>query len=219
MNPATFTESVNSAVGAGEFEKYIHNAIIRGQHCQRNWDLTKKIPQEHKDLIVYSATQCPSKQNMNFYKVTVIEDRDTIEKLYEYSQTQQRKNSQMLANMLLVFSRCETTHNRSKEQRKIGLGIANELDLQNLEEDTQQAIGVAAGFVNMTAAMLGYQTGCNKCVLREGVKELLGLSENEEPVLTMGVGIKDPTKNRKIDHETGKVVVNYPKAEIEVNYI
>ena len=31
--------------------KQIQKAVIRSQHCQRNWDLSKQIPQEDLDLI------------------------------------------------------------------------------------------------------------------------------------------------------------------------
>jgi hypothetical protein len=44
----------------------IKKAITKGQHCQRNWDLYKDIPEEDMDLLIHSVTQCPSKQNTAF---------------------------------------------------------------------------------------------------------------------------------------------------------
>jgi len=33
----------------------IKKAVIRSQHCQRNFDLDKQIPQEDLDLLIYQA--------------------------------------------------------------------------------------------------------------------------------------------------------------------
>ena len=48
------------------FNQMIKKSIHKSQHCNRNWDLSKSIPQEDIDLITESATQCPVKQNLNF---------------------------------------------------------------------------------------------------------------------------------------------------------
>ena len=58
----------------------IKKAVIRSQHCQRNFDLDKTMPQEDVDLLVYSAANCPSKQNIAFYNLHVITDQKIIEK-------------------------------------------------------------------------------------------------------------------------------------------
>ena len=58
----------------------IKKAIIRSQHCQRNWDLSKQIPQDDIDLIVYAASNCPSKQNVSFYNLHAITNRDILKK-------------------------------------------------------------------------------------------------------------------------------------------
>ena len=33
------------------------------ERCQRNWDYSRPIPQEHIDIIVGAATTMPTKQN------------------------------------------------------------------------------------------------------------------------------------------------------------
>ena len=53
-----------------DLKKIIH----KSQHCQRNWDLSKEIPQEDMDIMLEAITQCPSKQNKAFYKVHFITD-------------------------------------------------------------------------------------------------------------------------------------------------
>ena len=44
----------------------IKKAVIRSQHCQRNFDLTKSIPENDLELLIHAATNCPSKQNIAF---------------------------------------------------------------------------------------------------------------------------------------------------------
>ena len=61
----------------------IKKAIIRSQHCQRNWDLSKSIPDEDIEMIKTAVTNCPSKQNVAYYKVIFVTDRDKIERIYE----------------------------------------------------------------------------------------------------------------------------------------
>ena len=44
----------------------IKKAVIRSQHCQRNFDLNRQVPQEDIDLIIHAATNCAAKQNISF---------------------------------------------------------------------------------------------------------------------------------------------------------
>ena len=59
----------------------IKKSIHKSQHCNRNWDLSKEMPQEDIDLITEAATQRPTKQNLNHYKTHVITDRAMIEQI------------------------------------------------------------------------------------------------------------------------------------------
>jgi hypothetical protein len=63
----------------------IFKSIIKSQHCQRNWDLTKSIPQEDLTLLVTAATHCPSKQNIAFYKIHVVTNRDLIAQIHNHT--------------------------------------------------------------------------------------------------------------------------------------
>ena len=80
------------------FKQMIKKSIHKSQHCNRNWDLSKSIPQEDVDLIVESATQCPVKQNLNYYKTHVITDRDEIEKIHDKTVGIMSDNGVMLTN-------------------------------------------------------------------------------------------------------------------------
>ena len=120
----------------------IKKAIARSQRCQRNWDLGKQIPEEELDLILTAATECPTKQNIPFYSIKVVQDRETIEEIYEQTfgpnpsnEQQGKKNPQVLANTLLVFTRNdfqkEIGKNRNPESAR---EIQTEEDLRILRD-------------------------------------------------------------------------------------
>ena len=60
----------------------IKKAVIRSQHCQRNFDLEQNIPEADIETLIHAATNCPSKQNMAFYKLHVVTDRSLIEQVH-----------------------------------------------------------------------------------------------------------------------------------------
>jgi len=191
----------------GSFRKMIKETIHESQKCQRNWDLSKHISEEDKQLILESATNCPSKQNLNYYKLHVIEDRGTIEKIHEktkgfgpiyfdYNPEQREENaydasksgemytnSQTLAQLLLAFTKNDE-------------GLIERENDDDYDEDRAMAVGIAAGYVNVVATQLGYATGCCKCMDGDEIEEILG----ESPILLMGVGVPDKTRNRREHH-------------------
>lgn len=203
---------------------YIRDAIIRSQHCQRNWDLDQAIPAEDLDLIVLAATQCPSKQNLAFYRCHFIQNRDIIEKINKAtysmgSSSALHTNSQTLANLIIVFEEYEDLSHRPFNERNDEVVKFNMKDPATgiyIEEDRQQAIGIAAGYVNVVASLLGYSTGCCKCMDGPEVKNILGIERR--PELIMGIGFKDKTRNRRIHHEGDFVFPAHKKQEISVQW-
>ena len=93
----------------------VKKAILRSQHCQRNWDLTKQIPEADLDVLINAVTQCPSKQNIAFYKIHFVTNRSHIEKIHDatdgftisYEPLKTTTNTQVLANLLVVFEETE----------------------------------------------------------------------------------------------------------------
>ena len=82
----------------------IQKSVLKSQHCNRNWDLDKTIPQKDIETFISAATQCTSKQNLDFYSVYAIQNRNIIEDIYDSTTTEMgRKNPQVLAQLLLVF--------------------------------------------------------------------------------------------------------------------
>ena len=202
--------------------KYLSNVVVKAQHCQRNWNLEKQIPQEDLDLMIHAVTQCPSKQNMDFYEVYVIQDREIQQKIYEVSDVSsgKRKNPQLLANVLFVFVEKDPIEFRHPEAKKLFLEKSDKFkDWKSFFKDQNQSVGVAAGFLNAIATALGYSTGCNTCMDKNEVAKILVLPDGKLPILAMGVGFKDEERNRRLEHVTNEPVETFKKVEIPVHYI
>ena len=207
--------------------KEIKKAVIRSQHCQRNFDLSKTIPDEDLELMIHAATNCPSKQNLSFYRLHIVKDRELISKIHELSTgvtadnvvTGEREvattNSQTLANVLFIFERKELYEMSEKALEK--WSRADNAEYEIFLRDLNVAIGIASGYVNFAASLLGYATGCCQCFQKDEIGKLLGLEKG--PELIMGVGYNDDSRNRRI-HATDSSLM-FPtrkKEEIEVKF-
>lgn len=195
----------------------IRKFIIKSQHVQRCWDLTKSIPDDDIDLLVFAATNCPSKQNFKFYKLHVITNRKIIEKIHAMTTGGFTKagetttNSQTLANLLFVFEDIEL----SEQYKKHWVDRDNSLEWIT-RRDADMAIGVAAGYINMLSTMLGYSTGFCACFDSKEVSDELGLNNNVR--LILGVGYSDTTRDRRTHHVTDQMMVRKIKEAIEVQF-
>lgn len=213
-----------------DVHKEIRNAVTRSQHCQRNWDLTKEIPQEDLDLILHAATQCPSKQNNAYYRLYAITNREIIEKIYEntvgftvsFEPLVRTTNSQTLANLLLVYT--EEDLNREKFNQNEEYAFMHSVDDQKaqdstmkLERDAKVALGISAGYVNLTASLMGYSTGCCQCFDSPEIMKIIG--SDKKPILLMGVGFKDTDRPRREHHKEDYTFPTFKKSEIEFTVI
>lgn len=212
----------------------IKKSIFKSQHCQRNWDLSKSIPDDDLDTLMIAATQCPSKQNIAFYKLHFVTNRDIIEKIHAHTKgfvmkhgvtrdkTEYTTNAQVLANLLIVFeehldlSKAEDSA-RNEQVIDLASGIATKQDLKLIEKDRLMAIGVAAGYLNLTATMLGYSTGCCTCFISNGVQKIMGIKGN--PLLLMGIGFDNADKNRRIHQIEDFMFPTKPKQPIPVTWV
>ena len=192
----------------GSFKKMLKESIHESQKCQRNWNLDATISEEDKKLILEAATNSPSKQNLNYFKLHVIEDRDIIDAIHDNTkgfgpiyhdyndnsttghyredrgdEGEFYTNSQVKANMLLAFVKNEPELKRQENDQ--------------YEEDRAMAIGLSAGYVNLIATQLGYSTGCCKCMDSASITNILG----DAPILLMGVGVADKTRDRREHHD------------------
>lgn len=205
----------------------ITKAIIKSQHCQRNWDLSRSIPEDDIQLLVTAATNCPSKQNIAFYKLHFITDRQLIEQIHDQTNgfvvklspthNEYTTNTQTLANLLIVFEKYTNLkdkydQNRNDQTRNLSNGIKD----QTHDRDRLLSVGVAAGYVNLTANLLGYSTGCCSCMNEKAVREIV--KADDEILLLMGIGYKDPTKNRRIHQNEDYMFPTKLKQEIPVSF-
>ena len=194
----------------------IDKAIRASQRCQRNWDLSQVVNEDDIAVMQTAITQCASKQNDVYYKAYFITDRDTIEAIHEQTkgftmegdngETINLSNSQTLANLLVVF--CEDYDENYARSKELKQYFARGEDVEqltygnreNLERNRYTAVGVAAGYLNLTANLLGYRTGCCQCYNPEGVNQILG---GDASILLMGIGYPDRTKSRLEHHVEG----------------
>ena len=58
-------------------KKYLET-INNFQHCQRNWDLTKKVPDKLIDFFFEVGYNVPTKQNLNSFTIVCVKTRENI---------------------------------------------------------------------------------------------------------------------------------------------
>jgi nitroreductase len=207
----------------------LKQAIDSSQHCQRNWDLTKKIDPAHIDIFIHAVTQCPSKQNHSYYSVKFITNRDIIEKIHNHTYSDKntncisglgRTNPQVLANLLVLFE-------GHPEEYFLNKLKSSPIGEQYLEKDGHvkfnrlvlsssfTSIGIASGYLNLIANQLGYKTGFCECFDPKEVATLLGT--NNMPRLMLGIGYPDEEKPSYSYHQ----IDNYripPKIKETIEY-
>ena len=202
----------------------IYKAVHRAQHVQRNWNLEATMPQNDVEIILEAAQQATSKQNRAFYKVHAIQDRATIEAIHGNTRGFGNKdgvvttNPQTLAHLVLVFEAFDNQEAFYKVKYAHEVTLKQKLNTDTykaqLQRDQHMAVGVAAGAINITAAMLGYGTGCCACFDYDAIKNLLGLEE--QALLIMGIGIPGD-KNRRVHHlDENFIFPSFKKEPIEV---
>jgi nitroreductase len=210
------------------FRQMIKKSIQKSQHCNRNWDLTQEMPQADIDLMIEAATQCHTKQNLNHYKTHVITDRAIIEQIeaataipdfgsedndfrgYDgvqgYDEGKGPTNSQLSAHAVFAFveddawQMGEEVREPSESTKTMHGQTGDGKMAASYKEDRDQAVGIAAGYLNLVSTMMGYSTGCCKCFHMDKVNKALNLPEGKNTVLLMGIGIADPSRQRQEHH-------------------
>ena len=196
----------------------IKKAVIRSQHCQRNWDLNKEIPQEDLDLIVHAATQCPSKQNVAFYKVHFITNREVIEAVHDktagftnYETGGSETNSQTLANLLIAFEEEDyiDRHTTDTVFRNDELLAHDKYERYEPKNDIYMSMGISASAASLAAVNLGYKTGFCKCIDSELAEQFVQkhfYKRVNNPTLALGIGHPLEGYDRSDGVVDGKVV-------------
>lgn len=200
----------------------IKKAVDVSQRAQRNYDLSKTIPENDLHTLIYAAKNSPAKQNETHYALEVYTDPELIHRVYnetkkftlgsleqeglfketngKFWQDQERavRNSQILANVLFVYTRDTGparggTHLMAKKCNK-GESFLLYTEQQNF------SIGISVGQLILSATLLGYKTGICSAFSSSITKATLGL--DKKPVLLVGVGYDQLGTDRRLHAET-----------------
>ena len=196
----------------------LKSAVDITQRAQRNYDLSKSIPQADLDTLIYTAINSPSKQNETHFKLKVYTDPNLIHNIYDctkrfglfnrdifdkmYKDTDEGvignnkyevKNSQVLANVVFVY--CDDEDNlRGSEQVIANRGNASEETRNFFTRLKDFSIGISSGQLSLVAALLGYKTGfCSAYDLSQ-----LRAITKDEPKLMVGIGYENIDKDRRL---------------------
>ena len=183
--------------------------IDNTRKCQRNWDLSKDVPQEHIDHWIYLATNSPSKQDESFFDLYVLTDREKINFLckdhswgftMESGKDKVVRNPQIGANVLFCFNKkSDDSDVRNFDE----YGNPRDPNSDSFEwSNPFTSIGIASGIVAFSANMMGYRTGYAKCMTykqtpkesKEVWGETLGIPKAENQLaFCLGIGYPDET--------------------------
>lgn len=214
-------------------EKQIIDTIRR---CQRNWDHSKSIPDEHIDHWVYIAQHSPSKQDESYFNLYVITNKEKIDLLSNHTwghtmeiapgnYTGVTRNTQMFANayFLFTFKLPHTIREIKPDGRQFD---QTGLDFEGRKKNGYLAIGIAAGLIARSAAELGYKTGFNSnhnSHQQGGPDQMavwyktLGIESSENIIVGLGIGYPEEGKARNDHNETEFLIGNYPGTRHNVN--
>lgn len=165
-----------------------HN-IVHGsknaEHCQRNWLRDYSVPKTDIDAMVHVATNMPSKQNLDYFKLIVSTDAQLNRFVYENSITSDgtpvNRNAQTDANILFIYV---------EQSNFLTNTIARE---ENYYHQRTLSIGISSGALTLAANQMGYRSGFCQCYLKPEIKAKLieygvSIEEGEDVELLVGVG-------------------------------
>ena len=211
----------------------IKKAVEVTQRAQRNYDLSKTIPQKDIDTLIHAASNGPSKQNETHFNLRVYTDPTIIKKIHEatkmytmfsddnvdevfndrdgkynYKEEYSVTNSQIYANAVFIW--CDDQDNLRGGTHILGARKdAAFISKQTLFEQKSFSVGISAGQLSMAAALLGYKTGyCS--AFERNVKRTTPdkhlqtiINAETEPRLLVGIGYPNEGVDR-LYHATVK---------------
>ena len=194
-------------------EQQLLEAVKNAQRCQRNWDFSKQVPQEHIDLLLKIARTTPTKQNKEYYQVAYTTDRDVIEDIYSLAYEPkddpfwQKMNTQLRAQLLMMWFKWDE---KMDDLSKGGDDFGETFDPKINHENTVMSVGICTGAVIMAANMLGYRTGFCQCMLPDAFRKYLlqefGIEQEKVNGALLGIGIPRANEpHNKVFHDDGTV--------------
>lgn len=218
------------------------NASEVARKCQRNWDYSRTVPQEHIEHLANIAKNAPTKQDEDYYNIAILTNLEKIHMVYKTTVgfTKRDKinggvlkdddgapawrNPQSRANVLFLYFIKEPSTNFTYYfgGEDDGKPIPNSQFYKRVQ-DAYAAMGSSIGLTAFAAAQLGYVTGPNKNFFdREQTKISLGLEDMEgEITYSLGIGYPDSTLKHYVSHENkvyGSISENRNRP-VEIRYI
>ena len=187
----------------------LKTVITESQRCQRNWDLSRRIPDDDIEVLKTAVAQAPSKQNRVYYRPIFITDRAAIEHIHQTTECftinwdpyESTTNAQVLANLLVVFVRDRNVGPEGiRTGIEYGLGEDPGKDVNANSWallDENRALGIAMGYLIMSAHLMGYCTGIYNA---KHNPQLLFEMFGSEVLLACGVGYHDENRDRREHH-------------------
>lgn len=196
----------------------LKKAVDTSQRAQRNYDLSRIIPTQDLETLIYAATNSPSKQNETHYSLYVYTDPKIIRQIYNTTKkftlgieeaikkedgeewlykNRSVKNSQILSNALFVYVD-DNGEARNTENLKAQHG-----DLEGAivtERQKNYSIGISIGELILSANLLGYRTGLCSAFSELEIKNIIGT--NKTPKMLVGVGYENAGSDRRLHAET-----------------
>ena len=171
------------------------------ERCQRNFDWSKPIPNKDVKYILNVATSMPTKQQLDFYNITVIESEPLAREFYTtctipdecYYEGDEWRNSQTYAPLLLLYSTWPK-YERYEPQNDIAMSM-----------------GISSSAAALAAANLGYKTGFCKCIDSRLAEEFVKKYFRKnvwDPTLAIGIGHPLEGFDRTDGVVDGEVVYN-----------
>ena len=201
----------------------LKKAIDSAQRSQRNYDLSKSIPQDDLETLIYAAVNSPSKQNETHYSLYVYTDQDIIRQIYNNTKkftmirdqqdadesfkvendifiqddTKSVTNSQIYANVLFAY--VEEQGDSRGVQHKAAKENPNSTAAKVYNEQIAYSMGISVGELILTANLLGYKTGICSAMDSKPIKKIVG-SKNHVKLL-VGVGFDNAGTDRRLHAE------------------
>ena len=203
----------------------IKEAVDVSQRAQRNYDLSKTISDHDLETLVYAAVNSPSKQNETHFSLKVYTDPSIIRLVYSctkkfavYDRSEQEfkkifkeennqfwfdedrcvHNSQILANAIFIYlDDVGTARNGEHMLAKKNVGGVCDITYQ---EQKNFSLGISAGQLILSAALLGYKTGLCSAFSISKIQNIINTKERIK--LIVGIGYENVGVDRLYHAET-----------------
>jgi len=132
--------------------------------CQRNWDHSNPIPEEHIEEILGVATRMPTKQSIPIYEIAISTNKKLNKQMVRMANdprtpSSKGRNAQVSAPLLLMWLSDPNAPQFNQDKCYEATGI----QFKSNPTDVDLAVGISAGGASLAAANLGYKTGFCGC--------------------------------------------------------